>query len=617
MKTLRTVLSVFLIPAFLLGNVTYAQDAYDTYDDESVAADKTAKETVNETFTAAIPSTLNLVVGDIETITVKNLTRVSVTNPDVADISDAQSTNVMILAKKPGQTALFVWDEAGKHTIAVRVTLEDMDMLKDRVAHLLAGAEIKGLNLEASAAEGKIILSGRVYKEKRATLERVLEPYADQIINLVEDAASEDLIQIDMQITELSSTLDKSLGIDWGTDNLEYTETDLPSGGANDWFKFGKFNRTTAIVNAVNLMIRDGRARDLSRPRLLVTSGKEATINVGGEVPIQSTTTNSAGGSLVQQNVTFKQYGVTLTVTPTVKDGKIDVVMNIQVSDVDKTFFITATDTSDIAYKTRSAQTQLFLDDRQTVVFAGLIRYNDSDVVKRVPVLGKLPLVGGLFRHKSKQAPDEGKELVITMTPTIMRKKEYVTEQVKMPTESLKAFEQEVDSRKGYIREAIDATENKAPQVIKAPAMVEPKSSGNVPLPAPALAPGLSAASAATSDVTASTVTGTPVPYVRSIQMKISQAISYPYEAIKNNWEGTVKLKLRISRNGALTDAQVSESSGHDVFDTDALNTAKIVAPFGPFTSDISGQELVVTVPIVYSQNSSAKTETQTVVSTY
>jgi pilus assembly protein CpaC len=602
----RTFLSAFLIPALLVGNVTFAQDAY---------IDELDNEAIDKTIAASIPSTLNLVVGDIESISVKNLTRVSVTNPDVADISDAQSTSVMILAKKPGQTALFVWDEAGKHTIAVRVTLEDMDMLKDRVAHLLAGAEIKGLNLEASAPEGKIILSGRVYKDKRATLERVLEPYADQIINLVEDAASEDLIQIDMQITELSSTLDKSLGIDWGTDNLEYTETDLPSGGANDWFKFGKFNRTTAIVNAVNLMIRDGRARDLSRPRLLVTSGKEATINVGGEVPIQSTTTNSAGGSLVQQNVTFKQYGVTLTVTPTVKDGKIDVVMNIQVSDVDKTFFITATDTSDIAYKTRSAQTQLFLDDRQTVVFAGLIRYNDSDVVKRVPVLGKLPLVGGLFRHKSKQAPDEGKELVITMTPTIMRKKEYVTDQVKMPTESLKAFEQEVDSRKGYIREAIDATENKAPQVIKAPAVIEPKSSGNVPLPVPAVAPGLSAAPATTSGVTASI--GTPVPYVRSIQMKISQAISYPYEAIKNNWEGTVKLKLHITRNGALSDAQVSESSGHDVFDRDALNTAKIVAPFGPFTSDISGQELIVTVPIVYSQNSSAKTETQAVVSTY
>ncbi len=546
----------------------------------------------------AVPSTdMSMIVGDMETIPVHNLTRVSVTNPDIADISDAQPDKVTVVGKKLGQTVVFLWDEEGKQTVLVRVAEEDLQSLQGRMANLLSKTDIKGVRLETNAAEGKVVVYGELSKEQKGELDKILDPYADQVINLTKEVVNEELIQIDMQITELGTTLDKKMGVDWQAGAkgaglaLDYKETGAPTDtGSKDWFKFGQFNRTTAIINTINLLINEGKARDLSRPRLLVTSGKEATINVGGEIPIQSTTTNATGGA-TQSNVTFKQYGVTLTVTPTVRDGKIDVLMNIQVSDIDKTFFIAASTNNDVAFKTRSAQTQLLLDDRQTVVFAGLIRYNDGEQVKKVPFLGNLPLVGGLFRNRSKAAPDEGKELVITLTPSIMRKKEYTNEQVKLPTKAMVDFVKEVDTNKHYEHEALK----------NAPPVEQPVKMND---PAPAM-PAVKQMSAPAT------------PYVRSIQTKISQAISYPYEALENNWQGTVKLKLHILKDGSLSEASVVQSSGHEVFDQDALNSAKIAAPYPPFTADFTSEDLIVTVPIVYSQNVSSNPSGQTVVASY
>jgi protein TonB len=96
-------------------------------------------------------------------------------------------------------------------------------------------------------------------------------------------------------------------------------------------------------------------------------------------------------------------------------------------------------------------------------------------------------------------------------------------------------------------------------------------------------------------------------PYARSVQEKISSAIAYPYEAQENGWQGTVKLSLVIRKDGSLRDAVVRESSGYDVFDKDALNTAQILAPYNPFPESIVEEQLTVTIPIVYSLDSFLK----------
>ena len=94
--------------------------------------------------------------------------------------------------------------------------------------------------------------------------------------------------------------------------------------------------------------------------------------------------------------------------------------------------------------------------------------------------------------------------------------------------------------------------------------------------------------------------------YVFSVQKKISEAISYPYEAVKNGWAGTVKLTLKILKDGSLEEVTVKESSGHNIFDTDAVNTAEILAPYAAFPPEMELNEITVTIPIVYSQDSAS-----------
>ena len=91
---------------------------------------------------------IDMVAGDIETVAVNNLTRVSVTNPEIADISDAQSDKVSVLAKKAGETVLFLWDAGGKRSIKVRVVNEDLSAVKARVQKILDEANITGVSLE-------------------------------------------------------------------------------------------------------------------------------------------------------------------------------------------------------------------------------------------------------------------------------------------------------------------------------------------------------------------------------------------------------------------------------------------------------------------------------------
>ena len=121
--------------------------------------------------TSKVSDTIDMVIGDIQTVTVNNLTRVSVTSPEIADISDAQSNKVSVLAKKAGETVLFLWDAGGKRNIKVRVVNEDLNAVKARVQKLLGEANITGVSLEGNLDEGKVVVSGTLAKEEKSRVE--------------------------------------------------------------------------------------------------------------------------------------------------------------------------------------------------------------------------------------------------------------------------------------------------------------------------------------------------------------------------------------------------------------------------------------------------------------
>ncbi|MCC6758020.1 MAG: cell envelope integrity protein TolA [Candidatus Omnitrophica bacterium] len=414
-----------------------------------------------------------LYVGDLVTIKVGNLTRIAVANPGIVDITNASAEEITLVGRKVGETQIFIWEPAGKRQIVARVLGTDLERISQRLAALVQSAGIEGILLEKNYYEGKIVLSGYVTKNEKKKLEEITRGFNDSIIDMLIEQG--DLIQIDVQFSELNTTLTKALGFDW-TNSIEVEET-LPSqdGSIQDLFKLGDFSRTTAILSVVSFLIQEGKARILSKPSLVVASGEEASFLVGGEIPIRTTTTSVGGGS-AQENVTFKDYGVEVTVTPEIRDGKIDIDVNLTVRDVDSANAVG----DDVAFLTRTAKTKVRLYDQQTIVLAGMIQRRQGETNKRVPFVSKIPVVGLLFQSKSTPTANSDQELVVSLTPRILKNlpnknvqqsKKEESKKESLPVEGKAAVEQpkKEEAKKSTVDVPKSAVEAKVEKIVEKP----------------------------------------------------------------------------------------------------------------------------------------------------
>lgn len=553
-----------------------------------------------------------LIKGELVSLTADGLERISITHPEVADILKADEEEILMVGQNAGQTTLFVWDKQGKRALQVYVFSQDLELIKERLEALFKVADINEAAVEIDGREGKVVISGDIPKYKKEQFSQIVDKFSDDVLNFAKDEEIDDLIQIAVQITELSSTLSKSLGVNWTTGSAKtlsftYPET-LPdlNGSPKDYFKIGDFERTSALLATVNALIARGKARVLSQPKLVVKNGGEASFLVGGEIPIRTTTTTSVG---TQENVSFREYGISMNITPEIRKEKIDITLNVEISDIDASNAVG----SNVAFTSRSAQTKLYLDNGQTIVLAGLIKQNRSEAVNKVPFLGDIPIVGLFFRSKSNPSADTDQELVIVLTPTILERNRGKTpvaaaQKVKAEETSAKEAEsivQEVKADSPAPPEAGPAQQNDAPApAVVTEAQTEAAAVSVVAEPIISDVPDVPALPEPVTSTAASFPPASPSnidEYVQAVQQKISQAIVYPQEAERAGWEGTVKLSLLILSDGTLATAMIGESSGHEIFDQYTLNTAKNLAPYSSFPSNVDLRELTVTIPVVYS----------------
>ena len=557
-----------------------------------------------------------MIKGELVNLKADGLERISVTNPEVADILKADEKEILVVGQSVGQATIFVWDKQGKRSLLVRVFSQDLELVKERLEALFKVAGINEATVEIDGREGKVVISGDIPKHKKEQFTQIVEKFGDDVLNLGKDEEIDDLIQIAVQITELSTTLSKSLGIDWTagtatTLSIKYPET-LPdaTGASKDLFKLGDFSRTSALLAKVNALIAQGKARILSRPKLVVKSGEEASFLVGGEIPIRTSISTLTGGTgQITEQVTFKEYGISMTITPEVKKEKIDITLIVEIRDIDSANAVG----NDVAFTSRSAQTKLYLDDGQTIVMAGLIKQNKSVRVTKVPFLGDIPVLGALFRNKSTPSDDQDQELVISLTPTVLQKNrgKILVAAQEIRTEAT-LVQEEAQKREEPITQEVKldlppAQQRDVPAPILAenavPEEAEAATSSVAELIIPDV-PGAHAHPEPVASTASASAAGSPVDideYVRAVQQKIAQAIIYPQEAERSGWEGTVKLSLLILSDGTLATAMIRESSGHEIFDQYTLNTARNLAPYSSFPSNVDLRELTVTIPIVYS----------------
>lgn len=159
-----------------------------------------------------------------------------------------------------------------------------------------------------------------------------------------------------------------------------------------------------------------GEVRILSRPVVIASNNETATINVGSQRPFVQVSRSLPNDQATQdQVVQYKDVGTKLTVSPTISpDGYVV----LQVSqEVDNATTEVQFDAPVIS--TRSVQTELLIKDGQTVALGGLTDRQHDANQGGVPLLSKIPLIGGLFGHTSRDMSED--ELFLFLTPHVIR----------------------------------------------------------------------------------------------------------------------------------------------------------------------------------------------------
>ncbi|MBP8910722.1 MAG: hypothetical protein KBI32_04360 [Phycisphaerae bacterium] len=207
-----------------------------------------------------------------------------------------------------------------------------------------------------------------------------------------------------------------------------------------------------------------GKLNVLSRPYVLTRNNQTATITVAEEVPIPTGTTTVAGQSQVTINYR-SDIGIVLEVTPSInRKGLVNmtVVPKITTRSAEK---VQVSETlSAEAFSTRSASTRVAVLDGQTIVIGGLIEDQVSESVKKVPLLGDIPVAGMLFRrtinNKSKT------ELLIFLTPYVAEMPEALVpiaeherslSNIDKDPEASKLFQRHIEAMKGPAKTATES----------------------------------------------------------------------------------------------------------------------------------------------------------------
>jgi pilus assembly protein CpaC len=351
--------------------------------------------------------------------------RVAVGDPAIADVSVLSRREVLILGKKPGVTSLLLWakktDKPKVYRIQVDQPLTSQTPSSDAAEHLAAeGGQVilQGEMKDALQHQMSLRVAEQLGGDKGGVLDSSTIPLSGQVM-------------VDVRIVELSKKVLKETGLSlsthhnisigvFGPSSLNKvtqsssgitTDTNIPF---SDAFHLVLGSTNNSALGLLALLENNGMARTLAQPSMTVLSGQTASFMAGGEFPVP------IAQSLGQVTISYKPYGIRLTLTPTVfSKDRIAIKLAPEVSEIDFTNAVTSGGVSVPGILTRRAETTIELGDGESFVIAGLISRSFIDAVDKVPGLGDLPVLGAFF--KSTRFSRDDKELVIIATPTLVR----------------------------------------------------------------------------------------------------------------------------------------------------------------------------------------------------
>ncbi|MGL5524861.1 MAG: type II secretion system secretin GspD, partial [Aeromonas veronii] len=323
----------------------------------------------------------------------------------------------------------------------------------------------------ASIGGGKLAISA-----DETTNALVITAQPDVMSELEQVVAKLDIrraqVLVEAIIVEMQDGDGLNLGVQWGNANgggTQFTDTGLPIGPAiiagKDYKDNGNTEGLESLLGSYSGMAAGFYKGDwamlatalasntkndiLSTPSIVTMDNKEASFNVGQEVPVQSGSQSSTTSDQVFNTIERKTVGTKLVVTPQINEGD-SVLLNIEqeVSSVAQT---QATGTANLGptFDTRTVKNAVLVKSGETVVLGGLMDEQTKEQVSKVPLLGDIPVLGYLFRSTSNTTSK--RNLMVFIRPTILRDADVYTGVSSNKYSLFRAEQLNAASQEGYL----------------------------------------------------------------------------------------------------------------------------------------------------------------------
>jgi pilus assembly protein CpaC len=388
-------------------------------------------------------------------VTRQNVRRFAITDPSVIEIVQYAPHEFAIIGNGRGTTDLMIWYEGEETPVMYLVTVIPDPALEDRRRLDYGRIERKLALLYPNSKvylipmSRKIIVRGQARDSEEAA--RIMQIVRDEVVTqdgalfagyAGGDAAAGDLpgrsfntndllsslvvnelqvpgeyqVMVRVRIAELSRSMLREFGINWNS--LVEISGDQVSFGSNlgggNVVSFSGVFEDFTINTLIDALASNGTVKIMEDAALVSLAGESAAFLSGGEFAVPSTVGLQGVGVAT---TTFRGFGTSIIVTPTIVDNdliRLQIVPELsQISGQNAVGGIPG-------LNVKRVQTRVELREGQTIVLGGLFARQQQVEQTRIPLLGELPIIGSTF-FSSKRATEDEKELLIVVTPEIIR----------------------------------------------------------------------------------------------------------------------------------------------------------------------------------------------------
>jgi general secretion pathway protein D len=244
-------------------------------------------------------------------------------------------------------------------------------------------------------------------------------------------------VLVAVRLIEISRTKSSRIGTRWTSTPSVFETEDFDNGlqstfGAT-WAEVYSHGTLTAGIDVnvlVQFLLRNFHSRVLSDSTLAMNNNYESSIFAGSQIPFITGSVVSSEGSR-SDTFEYKDAATVLTVTPRINELN-KVVLKVQ---LESTQVAPEVILGGAVLDTRKFNTELAVESGQTMVMGGIMREQEGEQIRRVPILGHIPVLSLLF--KKSDTTYETTELVAFITPTVLRTPEEDTEATRAATVNL------------------------------------------------------------------------------------------------------------------------------------------------------------------------------------